>query len=176
MRGRLEGTPGPHAEPDGAAAARALARLEIAFIRHRRGVRRRLGVGDDELSVLRYLAYEGDVPLARLATTTTLSRSGLGALVQRLEERGLVERRTATDDRRLRRVRLSARGRERLSGAYHALDAAAGALLSGAAPADAARLEQLLDALAWEAEALAGAGDEPAAAEPPADPVWRSWG
>src|SRR4051794_32457808 len=97
---------------------RSLAALELAAIRHRRDVRRRLGVGDEELSALLYLAYHGGVMQHQLAEITSLSRSGAGAMLQRLEERGYVQRRADPADRRLRMVELSPAGREQVQRAY----------------------------------------------------------
>ena|ERR1700752_2196742 len=69
-----------------------------------------------ELAALLYLAHHGSVPQRRLAEITALSRSGAGAMIQRLEQDGLVERRSDPADRRLRFVELSAEGRRRLRG------------------------------------------------------------
>lgn len=164
-------TPAPETE-----VRRALAALELATIRHRRVVRRRLQVGDEELSALLYLAHHGDVLQRRLADVTSLSRSGAGAMVQRLEERGYVQRRTDPADRRLRLVELSADGRERVEHEYGEFATAIGALLAGQEPARVGELARLLDGLADAAPPV----DEPrlrAVADSDAgDPIWRDWG
>lgn len=157
--------------------ARSLAGLELALIRHRRGVRRRLGVSDEELTVLLYLAFEGGAPLAKLVTLTTLSRSGMGTLVQRLEEAGLVERRTDPGDRRLRLARLTALGHERLEHAYGERDAAARRATARFSATELRALELLLEALTG---AAGDAGEAPdGRAAPPSSvgaPIWRRWG
>jgi len=168
---RVDRTSTETATPE-ARVRRALAALELAAIRHRRDVRRRLRVGDEELSALLYLAYHGGVAQRRLAEVTSLSRSGAGAMIQRLEERGYVQRRTDAADRRLRLVELSPAGREQVEHAYGELTAAAGRLLADRAPAELEALARLLDALAGAAppalavEAHSSAGD----------PIWRRWG
>src|SRR5919107_2034407 len=96
----------------------ALAALELAAIRHRRAVRRRMRVGDEELSALLYLAHHGSVLQRDLGRMTSLSRSGAGAMLQRLEERGYVRRRTDRADRRLRLVELSAEGQADMEREY----------------------------------------------------------
>lgn len=157
--------------------ARSLAGLELALIRHRRSVRRRLGVSDEELTVLLYLGLEGGAPLAKLVTLTTLSRSGMGALVQRLEEAGLVERRTDPGDRRLRLARLTALGHERLEHAYGERDEAARRGASRFSATELLTLELLLDALteaAGSAEEAPDRGAEPASTV--GAPIWRRWG
>jgi DNA-binding MarR family transcriptional regulator len=158
-----------------ASVRRSLAALELAAVRHRSGVRRRLGVGDDELSALLYLAHHGGVPQGRLAELTTLSRSGTGAMVQRLEHHGLVQRRADPGDRRRRVVELSPAGQERVQRAYGELDAAVRRLLAGRPDAELAALARVLDGLRRAAETTVT--EVAAAAAPPAgEPIWRRWG
>ena len=66
------------------AAGRSLARLELAGIRHRNTVRARLGLGDDELTTLLYLLEHPRLTQRQLVAVSTLSRSGVGAMVSRL--------------------------------------------------------------------------------------------
>jgi DNA-binding MarR family transcriptional regulator len=152
--------------------------LELATVCHRREVRRRLRIGDEELSALLYLAHHGGVPQGRLAELTTLSRSGAGAMIQRLEHDGFVRRRTDPSDRRLRRVELSHAGRERMTQAYGELDAATQTLLADRSPAELDALAGLLHGLA--AAAWAAGGEDIAAATATqsgsGDPIWRRWG
>jgi DNA-binding MarR family transcriptional regulator len=154
----------------------ALAGLELALTGHRRDVRRRLQVSDEELTVLLHLAHDGGARQPRLAALTGLSRSGTGALVQRLEQARLVERKADPDDRRLRRVELTSNGRARLSDATRGLDAAIARLAGAREPAALAAAERLLDDLSAELEALAA---EPRGANAnhhaELDPVWRRW-
>jgi DNA-binding MarR family transcriptional regulator len=157
----------------------ALAALELAAIAHRRGVRRLLHVGDEELSALLYLAHHGGVTQRQLGAVTGLSRSGAGAMIQRLEERGHVQRRTNPADRRLRLVELSPAGHEHLEHAYHDAHAATRELLEGRPPAELDALAQLLSGIA---SATGGAGvydDDDGDAAPLSDigdPIWRRWG
>jgi DNA-binding MarR family transcriptional regulator len=164
------------APPPEALVRRALAALELAAIRHRRGVRRDLRVGDEELSALLYLAHHGGVAQRRLADVTSLSRSGAGAMIQRLEERGFVQRRTDPADRRLRLVELSPPGRERVELAYREFATAAAQLLAECPPAEVAALARLLDGLAGAAHSV---DDERVLANSPhsaGEPIWRHWG
>jgi DNA-binding MarR family transcriptional regulator len=152
---------------------RSLAALELAAVRYRGGVRRRLNVGDEELTALLYLAHHGGVPQRRLAEITTLSRSGAGAMIQRLEHDGFVERHTDPADRRLRVVELSTGGRERVHGAYREFSAATDQALDAADPADLVRLAGLLCSLAAGAATTHAVDPPPAPAE--RDPIWRRW-
>jgi DNA-binding MarR family transcriptional regulator len=97
---------------------RLLAGLESAAIRHRRDVRRQLCVGEEELSTLLFLDQHGQVAQHEVARVASLSRTGAGVMLQRLEERGYVRRCTKPTDRRVRFVELSSAGREHLDYAY----------------------------------------------------------
>jgi DNA-binding MarR family transcriptional regulator len=149
---------------------RALSGLELALTRHRRLVRRVLKVSDEELTVLLYLAHVGGAPQARLAELIGLSRSGTGALVQRLEQAGMVKRRADSRDRRLRRVELTEPGAARLARARSALEAAV-EQLTEAPPA----LERTLDELTSGLDALREGDAATAAYDETLDPVWRRW-
>lgn len=156
---------------------RSLARLDLAVIRHRGGVSRRLGVSDEELTVLLYLAEHGGVTQAGLASLTALSRSGVGAMVQRLERAGLLERYPEPDDKRIRLIRLSARGSERISEAYSDRNADLGRLLDDLPAARVDELERFVAGLADATEARAGEPSAEPLSEPIlADPIWRLWG
>jgi DNA-binding MarR family transcriptional regulator len=163
---------------DVALLRRALAGLELAALRHRSAVKRALGVGDEELCALLHLVHHGGASQRELAELTTLSRSGTGAMVQRLEHHGLVRRRPQPGDRRTRVVELSPSGRERMQRAYRELDAALAAALP-ASDADLEALTRLLDGLRQAAEhaqtGLRGATPAPPPA-PPGEPIWRRWG
>ena len=156
---------------------RALAGLELAALRHRSAVKRVLGVGDEELCALLHLVQHGGASQRELAELTTLSRSGTGAMLQRLEQHGLVERRPQPGDRRARVVELSAAGRERMRRAYRELDAALAAALPE--DTDLEALTRLLDRLRHAAvQARAELGDASPAPPPPppGEPIWRRWG
>jgi DNA-binding MarR family transcriptional regulator len=165
-------------EAGAASVRRALAALELAAVRHRANVRRRLGVGDDELIALLHLAHHDGVPQGRLADLTTLSRSGTAAMVQRLEHRGLVQRRADPGDRRRRVVELSPAGRDRLRRAYGDVDAGLRRLLAGRPEDELETLGRLLDGLRRATEAAASDAPATAVAAAPAagEPIWRRWG
>jgi DNA-binding MarR family transcriptional regulator len=152
---------------------RSLAALELAAVRYRGGVRRTLNVGDEELTALLYLAHHGGVPQRRLAEITTLSRSGAGAMIQRLEHDGFVERHTDPADRRLRVVELSAAGRDRVHDAYRDLGDATDRVLDATDPADLVRIAELLHELVSAADTTHEV--DPPLAPTARDPIWRRW-
>jgi DNA-binding MarR family transcriptional regulator len=69
------------------------------------------------LHVLTVLEADGPVPMGALAESLDVSQASATGIVDRMEQRGLVERRRDDDDRRVIRVALADGGREVLTGA-----------------------------------------------------------
>lgn len=150
----------------------ALATLELAAIRHRRHLRQALHVGDEELSALLYLAGRGPVEQRTLGALSGLSRSGAGAMMQRLEDQGHVRRWTDAQDRRLRLAELTPAGRAALDQASAGWHAAIATALSPL-PVDA------IDGFAATLTDIAGTAEPTLTHADPApegtDPIWRRW-
>ncbi|MDA0184353.1 MarR family transcriptional regulator [Solirubrobacter phytolaccae] len=144
----------------------ALAALELAGMQRRGELRRRLRVGDEELTALLHLAHHERLAQRRLGELTGLSRSGAGAMIQRLEEHGYVRRWADPEDRRLRWIELTPAGRE-------ALDGASPVTLDDLTTEDLVAAGRVLDQLVGEPVSAPEADDIA-----PADgvPVWRHWG
>src|SRR5215216_4628906 len=68
------------------------------------------GISMTHLHILWVLEHHGDLPMSRLADLLDVSLSNATGLVDRMEERGLVERFRVPDDRRVVGVRASAAG------------------------------------------------------------------
>jgi DNA-binding MarR family transcriptional regulator len=155
----------------------ALDRRDLAAHRQRSAMSRELDVRDEELLVLRHLAEHGSTTQAELAALTGLSRSGIGALIQRLERMALIERRPHPSDRRVRHVELTARTRQRMTATSAELRHAVAQLLDGLSPAEQATIERFLAGVAAlsEHESLLppATGDAPVA---PAPSPWALWG
>lgn len=75
------------------------------------------GLSAAQLFVLTELSRAPSASLGELAERTMTDRSSVAAIVERLEEGGLVSTRRSADDRRRVLVRLSAAGRRRLAAA-----------------------------------------------------------
>lgn len=71
----------------------------------------RLGVSMAQLHIVSMLDRHGDMPMSRLAEMVDVSVSNATGLIDRLEERGFVERVRVPDDRRVVLVRLTQAGR-----------------------------------------------------------------
>jgi DNA-binding MarR family transcriptional regulator len=70
----------------------------------------KLGISMTHLHILWLLDHHGNVPMSRLADLLDVSLSNATGLVDRMEERGLVERVRVPDDRRVVLVRVAAEG------------------------------------------------------------------
>ena len=69
------------------------------------------GISMTHLHILWLLEHHGDVTMSRLADLLDVSFSNATGLIDRMEERGLVERIRVPEDRRVVLVRASAAGR-----------------------------------------------------------------
>lgn len=75
----------------------------------------RQGVSMSQLHVMWMLERHGELSMSRLAEMLDVSLSNATGLVDRMEERGMVDRVRIPDDRRAVHVRISDRGRQLLS-------------------------------------------------------------
>ena len=73
------------------------------------------GVSMTHLHILSMLDHHGELTMSRLADLLGVSDSNATGVVDRIEERGLVERSRDNVDRRVVIVRLTERGRDRLN-------------------------------------------------------------
>lgn len=69
------------------------------------------GLGDSDFRVLEALLSKGPLPVNTIGPKVWLTSGSISVAVDRLERKKLVKRRT-TDDRRVRSVELTAKGRE----------------------------------------------------------------
>lgn len=70
----------------------------------------RLGVSMAQLNILYSLQRSGEMPMSRLAEVLNVSLSNATGLIDRMEERGYIERTRVPADRRVVLVRLTAEG------------------------------------------------------------------
>ena len=68
------------------------------------------GVSMTHVHVMWLLQHHGDLPMSRMAELLDVSFSNATGIVDRMEERGLVERVRVPDDRRVVLVRIAAKG------------------------------------------------------------------
>jgi len=70
----------------------------------------RAGLGDSEFRVLEVLLHKGPLPVNTIGPKVWLTPGSISVAVDRLEKKGLVKRKN-TDDRRVRLVELTPKGR-----------------------------------------------------------------
>src|SRR5581483_7289205 len=87
-------------------AAELGSQLRLAVLRlSRRLLQETAGeITSSQLSALTVLAARGEITLGELAATERIAPPSMTRIAARLEEKGLVERRTDTSDRRIVRV------------------------------------------------------------------------
>jgi DNA-binding MarR family transcriptional regulator len=116
-----------------------------------------LGAGDfDVLAALRRAGHPFELTPTELAASTMVTAGATTKRVDRLEGAGLVTRTAADDDRRSRRIRLTARGRDLVDHLVERHVTNEHRLLAGLSEADRSRLARLLER--WD-RALDDAGD-----------------
>ena len=69
-----------------------------------------LGLAPKQLGVLRSLEPGGELPMRAIGQSLYCDASYVTDLVDRLEERGLIERRSSSEDRRVKLIALTAEG------------------------------------------------------------------
>jgi DNA-binding MarR family transcriptional regulator len=70
----------------------------------------RLGISMAQLNILFTLQREGEMPMSRLADVLNVSLSNATGLIDRIEERGFVERTRVPEDRRIVLIRVTPAG------------------------------------------------------------------
>ena len=82
------------------------------------------GLCESDFGVLEALLHKGPLPVSTLGQKVLLTSGSITTAVDRLAERGLVERTVDANDRRVRLVKLTARGRRLIEPAFerHAAD------------------------------------------------------
>ena len=91
----------------------------------------RTGLGDSDFRVLEALLHKGPLPVNTIGPKVWLTPGSISVAVDRLEKTGLVKRKN-TDDRRVRLVELTAKGRALITKTFRehaaAMEEAAGVL------------------------------------------------
>jgi MarR family transcriptional regulator, 2-MHQ and catechol-resistance regulon repressor len=113
-----------------------------------------LGLGFSDFAVLEYLLHKGPSPVNIVGTKIRLTSGSITAAIDRLERKGLVERRDDPGDRRSRIVHLTASGRNVIECAFADHEAAMDRAASGLTPAERKRAADLLRKLGLTAQSM----------------------
>ncbi len=82
-----------------------------ALFPHAAGSIERTELGDSDFRVLEVLLHKGPLPVNTIGPKVWLTPGSISVAVDRLVKKGLVSRKDHPDDRRVRRVELTAKGR-----------------------------------------------------------------
>ena len=120
-----------------------------------------LGIGLSDFGVLEMLLHKGPLPVNTIGAGIRLTSGSITTAIDRLEKKGLVERRNHPEDRRARVVHLTACGRKLISCAFADHVAAMERATSGLTPIERTRAIHLLKKLGLRAQALSEAAARP---------------
>src|SRR2546426_12596152 len=82
-----------------------------ALLPHAAGSIKRTELGDSDFRVLEVLLHKGPLPVNTIGPKVWLTPGSISVAVDRLVKKGLVSRKDHPDDRRVRRVELTPKGR-----------------------------------------------------------------
>jgi MarR family 2-MHQ and catechol resistance regulon transcriptional repressor len=75
-------------------------------------------LGDSDFRILEVLFHKGPLPVNTIGPKVQLTPGSISVAIDRLENKALVRRQSAPEDRRVRRVELTPKGRELISRAF----------------------------------------------------------
>jgi MarR family transcriptional regulator, 2-MHQ and catechol-resistance regulon repressor len=111
-----------------------------------------LGLSLTDFGILEALLHKGSMAVNDLGKKVSLTSGSITTAVDRLQERGLVQRRNTDEDRRARMVHLTATGRREIRAAFRKHAAAMDQLGSVLTPEERAELVRLLKVLGQAAK------------------------
>jgi MarR family 2-MHQ and catechol resistance regulon transcriptional repressor len=112
-----------------------------------------LEICGSDFAVLEALLHRGALPVNEIGRKVLLTSGSITVAVDRLEQKGLVERRASADDRRAKIVHLTAEGRKLITRAYNEHAADMEQLASDLSTAERATLIRLLKKIGYKADA-----------------------
>lgn len=148
---REENLPGPR--EDFLSVLHELSRAYQAYMSRGGGHVRSLGLTYPQFDVLATLGFDDGVTLGCIAEKTLITKSSLTGIVDRLEKKGLVERRTSERDRRCVLAHLTPQGRALFDEVYPKHVAFMESCFEGITEADQAVIKGALSRLRTTLEA-----------------------
>jgi DNA-binding MarR family transcriptional regulator len=116
----------------------------VAYRHFEAELSRRHGIAPRYLGLLGIIEAHPGQPQSRLAEAISLKRSSLVPIIDRLEQEGLVERRASPDDKRLKSVWLTQKGRRTVADLTARARAQEDRLAAGMSPEERQMLVRLL--------------------------------
>ena len=112
------------------------------------------GLGLSDFGVLEALLHKGPLPVNTIGPMVDLTPGSISIAVDRLVEKGLVSRVESSQDRRVRTVALTARGKDLIVPAFRKHSAQMKKVFSGLSPEELGDLETALKNVGKRAAAL----------------------
>jgi MarR family transcriptional regulator, 2-MHQ and catechol-resistance regulon repressor len=113
-----------------------------------------LGIGFSDFAALEVVLHKGPTPVNEIGRLVHLTSGSITSAVDRLEQKGLVERRTDATDRRTRVVHLTPAGRKLIGCAFADHEKAMERAAAGLKHEERAAIIALLKKLGLSAEAM----------------------
>ena len=117
------------------------------------------GLGESDFRVLEALLHKGPMPVNVIGPKVFLTPGAISTAVDRLHRQGLVTRTEDAEDRRIRRVDLTPKGRKLIQRVFAAHEAQMNALAEDLPPKDRRRAAEVLKTLGKRA-AKKGSGTD----------------
>ena len=118
------------------------------------------GIDDTDFRILEALLNKGPLPVNTIGPKVYLTPGSISVAVDRLVERGLVSRVESPEDRRVRVVSLTLKGRELIAPVFRKHAAEIRKVFADASPKEVRSLETILKKIGKHAESL-GTGIKP---------------
>jgi MarR family 2-MHQ and catechol resistance regulon transcriptional repressor len=119
---------------------------------------RQAGLGDSDFHVLEVLLHKGPLPVNTIGPPVNLTTGSISVAVDRLYHRGLVNRLDSPDDRRVRIVELTQKGRDIIVPAFQKHRETMNAVFSDLTVDEVRELEAILKRVGKHTERLWTAG------------------
>jgi len=134
-------------------ATQAIAKYALAEIQE-------AGLGESDFRVLEVLLHKGPLPVNTIGPTVNLTPGSIRSAVERLHRRGLVDRTDCAEDRRVRIVELTRKGRDLIGPVFQKHCETIAKIFSELTSTELQDLETVLRRVGKHAEQLTIAGNE----------------
>ena len=124
-------------------------RSMAAFVEHSVSA---LDIGLSDFMILEALLHKGSLTMTELCEAALITNASMTAAIDRLEARELVERLASKEDRRVRRVQLTAQGTALIKRLYTRHERDLDDVMSGIPPAERAQLRRGLKSIGLAAK------------------------
>ena len=117
------------------------------------------GLGESDFRVLEVLLHKGPMPVNAIGPKVYLNPGSVSVAVDRLYKKGFVSRVECSEDRRVRTVALTEKGRQMFVPLFRRHTALIKRAFQDVSPEELERIEQVLKKVGKRAESLAGEND-----------------